>query len=130
MTEAEIYEKLGLEDPDEYAIKRVRRNVSERIVDALGRRMAMRYLHRGTGNTTRTLVAALRYAKDHPGRTVYIVGRQRRDPTKLVARARAWARCIGLPKGVIVEGRGFQSGENVFRDVAWDYGQDKHDEER
>ena len=59
MTEKEIYAALDLRDPDEFALERMRQNLSEEKVRELGTARAVASAYRGTGRTTRSVVGGL-----------------------------------------------------------------------
>ena len=59
LTEPEIYQRLDLQDPWDYAVARVQRNLDPDHVRLLGAEQAMEGCLRGTGRTTRMIVALL-----------------------------------------------------------------------
>lgn len=67
----DIYERLGLQDPDEFA--RERRNARLGSVMFVHEHLIEEYLARGTGRTTRMLAAALRDMS--AGEHVLIIGK-------------------------------------------------------
>lgn len=73
---SEIYRRLimsfGFQDPDEFALKRLRQNVSEEVVAKLGVARAIQDFQRGTGRTTRRMVEAM--TELSAGREVIFVG--------------------------------------------------------
>lgn len=53
------YQGLGLEDPDAFALKMMRHNLSEEKVAVLGAKAAIEGVYRATGRTTRMMIKAL-----------------------------------------------------------------------
>lgn len=87
LTIPEIYQRLRLQDPDEFA--RERMNARLRSVMFVHEHLVEEYLARGTGRTTRMLVAALRDLS--AGQEVLIVGKTFVDSRRMHGILVEWA---------------------------------------
>lgn len=96
ITVDEIFRRLDLEDPDEFAIRRMRENLSLDRVRQAGTRLAIESVYRRTGRTTRAIIGGI--ARAAPDGVLTICGGVSASIRHLHAQhAREICHRLGLP---------------------------------
>ena len=112
----EIYERLGLQDPKEFAAKRIAHNLEKRW----GELPASQHLSgatRSTGCTTYMMVHALREA--HQGKMVEVVGRTRTETGYMATQMGRFAKHLGISDELVRRRVGDHQERLVFDDIFW-----------
>lgn len=94
MTQDEIYEKLGLQDPDHFKLE-----AHWRMCDLhfAGKVPESEVFTRRWGKTTRQIVACLEHLSNNPDEPVLLVHQSKALAEYMLKRAQEWAYQLGLP---------------------------------